>query len=298
MISKKSFRMWVIFSSLVCLLVFMWIPGEAETVTYDSVVLIGVDGAGAYFKKAETPNSDRIFADGAITYKMKAVVPTNSGPGWGSMFYGVSGKTLKLDYETVMTKRFSIEGHPSIFRLIKEKWPDKEVASIVGWAPINYGIIDGENSNICLEPEGIDADGLTDNEVGEEAIDHLKNKNPVFLFVQLEQTDEAGHEYGFGSPMHLKAISDADEIIGKIFEQVDENTLFIVTTDHGGTQWGTHGAGSVAERKCTFAIRGKTVQKQAEIGEMELRDIAAIVLHALGIEQPDTYTASIPTGIY
>lgn len=71
------------------------------------------------------------------------------------------------------------------------------------------------------------------------------------------------------------------------------------STDHGGTQWGgTHGGASVAERMCTFAIRGKTVQKQAEIGEMELRDVAAIVLHALGIEQPDTYTAGFPTGIY
>ncbi len=49
---------------------------------------------------------------------------------------------------------------------------------------------------------------------------------------------------------------------------------------------------------CTFAIRGKTVQKQAEIGEMELQDVAAIVLDALGIEQPDNYTARIPTGIY
>ena len=155
------------------------------------------------------------------------------------------------------------------------------MASIVGWAPINYGIIDGEDSKIYLEPEGNDAEDLTDNEVGNKAIDCLKNKNPVLLFVQLEQTDEAGHEYGFGSPMHLKAISHADEIIGKIFEQVDENTLFIVTTDHGGTQWGTHGGASVAERICIIAIHGKTVQKQAEIGEMELQDVAAVVLMRL-----------------
>ena len=31
---------------------------------------------------------------------------------------------------------------------------------------------------------------------------------------------------------------------------------------------------------------------------MEPQDVAAAVLNALGIEQPDIYTAGMPTGIY
>jgi hypothetical protein len=76
---------------------------------------------------------------------------------------------------------------------------------------------------------------------------------------------------------------------------IDE-TLFIVTADHGGINK-THGGLHDTEKYVMFAAAGKNVTN-TEIEDMYIRDTSAVVLHALGIEMPKTYTALIPTGIF
>ena len=56
---------------------------------YSHVIVIGVDGAGAWFKDADTPNFDRIFAKGAVTYRALSSKPTISAECWGLMLIGV-----------------------------------------------------------------------------------------------------------------------------------------------------------------------------------------------------------------
>ena len=44
-------------------------PDETpEVYTYKHVVIVGVDGAGTFFQNADTPNLDRIFENGAVSY--------------------------------------------------------------------------------------------------------------------------------------------------------------------------------------------------------------------------------------
>ncbi|MBP5622488.1 MAG: alkaline phosphatase family protein, partial [Thermoguttaceae bacterium] len=54
------------------------------------VVVIGVDGGGAFFKQADTPNLDRIFENGAVSYEVITSKPTISAQCWGSMLHGVT----------------------------------------------------------------------------------------------------------------------------------------------------------------------------------------------------------------
>ena len=45
---------------------------------YKHVVIVGVDGAGAFFKDTPTPRCDEIFAGQATTYRSKTSFPTIS----------------------------------------------------------------------------------------------------------------------------------------------------------------------------------------------------------------------------
>ena len=80
-----------------------------------------------------------------------------------------------------------------------------------------------------------------------------------------------------------------------------EDTLFIVLADHGGTPAGGHGGWTDAEKLVTFAIAGKNVQ-HVKIEAVNVRDLAAIVLYAFGIEVPAVdeqgWTAQVPEGVW
>lgn len=79
----------------------------------------------------------------------------------------------------------------------------------------------------------------------------------------------------------------------------------MVITDHGGTIDAngrcSHGRWTDREKFVTFATVGMGV-KSGEIGEINIRDLAAIVLYAFGIEAPEFdesgWTAQIPEGIF
>ncbi|MBE6617809.1 MAG: hypothetical protein E7627_07735 [Ruminococcaceae bacterium] len=273
---------------------------------YDRVVLLGVDGAGAFFNRTDTPNIDRIFADGAVTYEMWSASPSSSAPNWGAMLHGVQPSVHQIDNDIAEKYTYnSKSAYPSVFRVIREAYPDATLASFSTWEPINHGIIE---SNLGVHKETADEDKI----LIEKIESYLAENDPKMLFVQFDDCDGAGHSTGYGNENHLKQITITDGYIGRIYDLYvslgrAENTLFIVTTDHGGTPNGMHGGDTDVEKKNMFAIAGKSIIKGSdfksltEAGKewgMEMRDTAAIVLYAFGLEQPETWTAMVPNNMF
>ena len=261
---------------------------------YKHVVVLGVDGAGTFFSRTDTPNMDRIFANGATNYNVLTSIPTISAECWGSMLLGVTPEVHRRTNGIVSSIPYDTESpFPSLFRAIRAAYPDAELASFCCWNPINYGIIE---NNI-----GVYEDTESDDELTDMICDYLDNHDPMMLFVQFDKVDGAGHGYGYGTKEHLDRITVTDGLIGRIYDKYVErgfidDTLFIVTADHGG--FGHSHGGTTDDEKIVFwGAAGKTV-KPGTLGSMEIRDNAAVCLYALGVEQPATWTARVPDDLF
>ena len=270
---------------------------------YKHVVVIGIDGAGAFIQNADTPCFDRIFANGAVTYDALASNPTISAECWGSMLLGVGPEVHKLTNKIVCAAPYPVDSaFPTLFRRIREAKPEANMGSYCCWSPITTGIVE---NNLGLST-GANRDELMMPSI----CDYIRESKPTFLFVQLDTVDGAGHNYGYGAPGHLAQIHAVDALVGDAYNAVceagiQEDTLFMVIADHGGTPFdglgASHGGWTEAERRVTFAATGENVCR-GTISEMNIRDLAAIVLYALDLEQPefaeDGWTAQIPEGIF
>jgi len=278
-------------------------PEHIPDPDYKYVVIVGVDGAGAFFKDVDTPNLDEIFADGAVTYEAQSTTPSESSCAWGSLLHGVLPEFHGLNNGNINSlPAYPMDSaFPSVFRVIREQMPDAELASFCHWDPINTAIIE----------DGIDVykwnEKDTDRQVLEAAGDYVKalaaegKGAPTLLYIQLDTPDEYGHLYGWGSEFYMRLLGYEDPWIRGLYDTYAElglleDTLFIVTADHGGYEK-NHGGSTPEEMNIIFAAAGKTVAK-GTVGEMEIRDIASIVLHALDLKQPETWTSRVPSGVF
>ena len=111
----------------------------------------------------------------------------------------------------------------------------------------------------------------------------------------LAVTDDVGnYDYVPESPNYLKAVEKADGQVGQMIQAVKdrsgyekEDWLIIITTDHGGSDFG-HGKDIPEHRNIFFILTGEKVQK----GNIELNvnvvDVALTAMKHLGVKiNPD-----------
>lgn len=264
---------------------------------YKHVVVIGVDGIGNFNAKTDTPNIDRIFENGAVTFDGLSMDPTISAENWGAMLLGAEPIVHGLTNSVLNQHDHKSELLPSLFKRIKTHIPDAKLGSYCNWTPINNGLIE---KDLCVEKytNGNDAELTT------EVVKYIKNK-PTFLFIHFDEGDGAGHRNGYGSKEHLEKITYEDEQIGRVFKAYEDvgiidDTLFIVISDHGGYER-SHGGYSDTEKYIFFGARGKSIKKST-VGYMRTVDLYAIVLYAFGIEIPEYnikgFCSQIPYGVF
>ncbi len=265
---------------------------------YRHVVVVGVDGAGGWFQQADTPHFDRIFQNGAVTFRALASNPTISAECWGSMLLGVGPEIHKLTNDIVSHRPYPTDSpFPSLFRRIREAMPEAVLGSYCDWDPITAGIVE---QNL-----GVRHDTAHDTELAPVICDYVRAEKPTFLFIQFDSVDGAGHSKGYGTPEHLQRIHEVDALIGDVYRAYCDagiigETLFTVIADHGGHGHG-HGGWTDEEKYVTFAAAGRTVCRTT-LTEMNIRDLAAIVLYALGLDRPvmdeQGWTAQLPPGLF
>ncbi|MBR5453672.1 MAG: hypothetical protein IKV54_06300 [Clostridia bacterium] len=265
-----------------------------ERKIYKHVLVICSESAGAFFRDADTPNIDRFFSDGSVTYTARADSPALTETCFMSMLHGAKYSEHKI-FEGNGTAYPADSEFPSVFRAVLEQAPDARVTVIAD----KFFTVDSTEDGIGIEK--IEANG--DFRVAETICEYLnENSAPTLLFTAFTDCYSVAADDGWGTVGHLSALRNEDMFIGIILDKYEEqgildDTLVIVTANSGGYEH-DQGGNSDSEKYVMFAVAGESVIKNGEPRDMEIRDVPAVIMYALGLECPENWTARLPAGIF
>lgn len=261
------------------------------------VVLIGLDGWGAYsVSKAEIPNIRKMMNEGCYTLKKRSALPSSSAINWASMFMGAGpelhGYTQWGSKVPELPSREVTENgiFPTIFYLLHKARPEAEIGCLYEWEGIKY-LADtlaldyhAQAPDYNKHPEALC--GMTEK--------YIKEKTPVLLAVCFDNPDHVGHTAGHDTPEYYAKLNELDTYVARIVQAVKDagmfdNTIFIITADHGGINKG-HGGKTMQEMETPFIICGKNVKKGGEFSESMMQyDVASTIAYIFGLKQPQVW---------
>ncbi|KAM3967908.1 LOW QUALITY PROTEIN: phosphatidylinositol glycan anchor biosynthesis class N [Aphomia sociella] len=117
------------------------------------------------------------------------------------------------------------------------------------------------------------------------------HQKKITFFLHLLGTDTSGHTHKPKSPNFLTTIKFVDERIKEMEEVIkefynnDDKTTFLMTSDHGMTDWGSHGAGLDHETQTPYVIWGAGVHQVKKQLDPETNSMS--LDHRLDIKQAD-----------
>lgn len=86
-----------------------------------------------------------------------------------------------------------------------------------------------------------------DNLIFDHIYEELARPDWSVLIAHFLGVDHCGHKYGPDHPEMARKLFQMDQMIGKISEAIDNDTLLVVMGDHGMTQTGDHGGDTESE---------------------------------------------------
>ncbi len=272
----------------------------------DHIIVIGFDGWGAYsVPKADMPNLHGLMDRGAWTLKKRSVLPSSSAINWASMFMGVG--TEGHGYTQWGSKTPEIPSialsengiFPTIFTITRQQKPKAEIGVLYEWDGIKHLI---DTMAVSYHSQVAPADDGSSEPITKAFADYIRQSKPTLAVVCYDNPDAVGHQAGHDTPEYYAMLSDLDAKLGQIIEAVKEagiydNTVIIVTSDHGGVGKG-HGGITLAEMETPFVISGKGVKPVGEFKSAMMQyDVAATIAALLGLSQPQPWVGRPVTEI-
>lgn len=283
------------FLFLIAALSFLLSGQAAEKAKH--VVLIGLDGWGAYsVSKAEIPNIRKMMNEGCHTLKKRSALPSSSAINWASMFMGAGpelhGYTQWGSKVPELPSREVTENgiFPTIFYLLHKARPEAEIGCLYEWEGIKYL---ADTLALDYHAQAPDHNKHPEALCGM-AEKYIKEKTPVLLAVCFDNPDHVGHAAGHDTPEYYAKLNELDIYVARIVQAVKDagmfdNTIFIITADHGGINKG-HGGKTMQEMETPFIICGKNVKKGGEFSESMMQyDVASTIAYIFGLKQPQVW---------
>lgn len=274
------------------------LPGLAAKPKAQHVIYIGLDGWGSYsVSKAEMPTVKRLMEAGCYTLQKRTVLPSSSAVNWASMFMGagpeVHGYTEWGSQTPELPSRVIVKNNifPTIFQLYRDANPKAEIGVLSEWKGIQFLVDTLSTSYHAVAPDY----NQHPTALCEMTCQYIREKRPSLLAVCFDNPDHVGHVDGHDTPAYYAKLKELDGYIARILQAVDEagmrdETIFIVTADHGGIQKG-HGGKTMNEMETPFIIAGKNIKQGGAFDESMVQyDVAATMAYIFNLKQPQVWT--------
>lgn len=256
------------------------------------VIIIGVDGLSSDgVVKANTPVLRDMMAKGSSSLHARGVLPTTSAANWASILSGAGPEQHGVTNNDWQVGEFnfptSVTGSggffPSLFQIVSEQNPKAEIGSIYQW--------DGFANLYDHRFVDYDVDAKDEDETASLASAYIRTKRPTLLFVHLDHVDHAGHADGHGAATYYESVAKADRLIGVIRQAtvdagIAEQTVIIVTSDHGGVGKG-HGGETLAELEIPWIAYGPAIHAGRKLDQpINTFDTPATAARLLDVKIP------------
>lgn len=291
---KKQFYTWAIAIFALSIVAPTNLAAKGKA---DHVILIGLDGWGAYsVEKANIPHIKEFMQNGAYTLEKRSVLPSSSAVNWASMFMGAGPELhgyTEWGSKTPELPSRELNQHgifPTIFQLVRDANPKAEIGCLYEWSGIKYLV---DSLSLSYYKQAPDYNKYP-TALCELSVSYIRDKKPNFAAIIFDNPDHIGHGAGHDTPAYYEKLEELDNYIGQIIQATKdagtyENTIFIVTADHGGINKG-HGGKTMNEMQTPFIICGKNVKKGMKFTESMMQfDVASTLAYIFDVKQPQVW---------
>lgn len=266
----------------------------------EHIFLIGFDGWGSYcMDSVEMPTTRALMEQGCYTLKKRTVLPSVSAPNWASMFMGatteLTGWTNNGERPPLAPAYVNENGvFPTIFSLIREQMPEAKTACIFEWGGIRP-LVDEKAIDHCVQ--------LKPEDIAAASVEHIKSVKPDFMAIIYDDPDHVGHSKGHDTAEYCARMEELDICLAEIIAAIKEagiydDSIIIVTSDHGGIGYG-HGGQSMMEMETPFIIAGKNIKQGGEFSEVMLQqDTAHTLAEAFGLKVPQMWSGNSMSQVF
>ncbi|CAF4858460.1 unnamed protein product [Rotaria sp. Silwood1] len=127
------------------------------------------------------------------------------------------------------------------------------------------------------------------------------NKDKIIFFFHLLGIDTNGHSYKPWSNIYMKNIYIVDGIIQRLenlienYYKYDQKTTYVFTSDHGMTDWGSHGAGDDTETLTPLLVWGSGIRSSRHTNvHIEQADLCPLMSYFLGLDYSINSVGHLP----
>jgi arylsulfatase A-like enzyme len=239
-------------------------PSTQTKPTVEHVLIVSVDGLRPdMMLRNNTPVMKSLMRSGCFTMWAHTTEVSITLPSHVSMLTGVVPERHAIWWNIELDKEYMrYPSVPTIFELAKARGLTTALA-------VGKGKLEALGKKGTLDwaywPDGY----AQANQVAQEARNIIEQHRPQLFFIHFPDVDAAGHGSGWGSRQQSLAVEKCDQALGIVIAALRqagiwENTVIIVTSDHGGAGY-SHGADDMRSRNIPWIISGPGIRHGVDL---------------------------------